>query len=80
MALSNMPERSQRPSVLYPGHDEVAFNPTPPLPPYLVTVATGPLDVIALPPLHPTALRPNALPLRVIGVRGVCKLGGNPYR
>jgi alanyl aminopeptidase len=70
MALSNMPERSRRPSVLYPGHDEVAFNPTPPLPPYLVTVATGPLDVIALPPLHPTALRPNALPLRAIGVRG----------
>jgi alanyl aminopeptidase len=52
------------------GKKRVHFAPTKPLPTYLVALAVGPLDVVEVPPLAPSIVRPQAIPLR-----GLCPKG-----
>lgn len=46
------------------------FVATKPLPTYLIALAVGPLDVVSVPPLAPTAVRKYSLPLRGVATRG----------
>ncbi len=46
------------------------FAQTAPLPTYLLAFAVGDFDVVEAPPIPPSALRPTAIPLRAIALRG----------
>ncbi|MEP6939221.1 MAG: M1 family metallopeptidase [Rudaea sp.] len=48
----------------------LTFATTKPLPTYLVAMAVGPWDVVDGPPLAPSALRKDAVPLRGVGPKG----------
>lgn len=48
----------------------LTFATTKPLPTYLVAFAVGPWDVVDAPPIPPSSVRRNAVPLRGIGPRG----------
>jgi alanyl aminopeptidase len=67
-AFSNSPESSVTP--LPDGRTEVRFQPSPPLPSYLVAFVVGEFDVVEWQPLAATALRDRAVPLRGIAVKG----------
>jgi alanyl aminopeptidase len=60
-AVANTPVRTQ--SEARPGWKRVEFEPTPPLPSYLLAFAVGPWDVLDAPPA-------GALPIRFITPRG----------
>ncbi|WP_284616879.1 M1 family metallopeptidase [Aquabacterium humicola] len=60
-AVSNMPV--QREEAAQPGFKRVVFEPTPPLPSYLLAFAVGPFDVLDAPPA-------GRVPVRVIAPRG----------
>lgn len=67
-AVANSPESAAQ--ALPDGRKEVRFQPTPPLPSYLVAFAVGEFDIVEWQPLVPTALRDRAVPLRGIAVKG----------
>ena len=48
----------------------VEFEPTPPLPTYLIAWAVGPLDIVPGEPIPGSELRPRAIPFRGIAARG----------
>ncbi len=49
---------------------EVRFQPTEPLPTYLVAMAVGPLDVVEHAPIPANAVRDRPIPFRGVAVRG----------
>jgi alanyl aminopeptidase len=53
-----------------PGLKRVRFARTEKLPTYLVALAVGPLDVVAVPPIQPNEVRKHPLPLRGLAARG----------
>ncbi|MBI5257502.1 MAG: M1 family metallopeptidase [Burkholderiales bacterium] len=61
VAVANTPVRREEPA--QPGWKRVEFEPTPPLPSYLVAFAIGPLDVLDAPPA-------GSLPIRFLAPRG----------
>jgi alanyl aminopeptidase len=67
VAIANTPEvaRSEAGDMT-----RVRFAPTPPLSPYLVAFAVGPLDVVAGPDIAPNVIRRRPVPLRGITTRG----------
>jgi alanyl aminopeptidase len=67
VAISNTPELA---STIIDGMKVVHFAPTKPLPTYLIAFAVGDFDVVEWPDLPATDIRPNALPLRGIAVKG----------
>jgi alanyl aminopeptidase len=52
------------------GRRTLVFEPTPPLPAYLVAFAVGPLDVVEGAPIPASAVRPEPLPFRALAMRG----------
>jgi alanyl aminopeptidase len=52
------------------GRRTLVFEPTPPLPAYLVAFAVGPLDVVEGTPIPASEVRPSPLPFRVLAMRG----------
>jgi alanyl aminopeptidase len=52
------------------GLKTVKFEPTEPLPTYLVAFAVGPFDVVDYEPIAPNAVRKDPIPLRGLTVRG----------
>ncbi len=70
VAISNMPVLGEQTT---PGQTQVrviTFEPTPPLPTYLVAVMVGPFDVVNGPVLRDSAVRHRPLPVRGLAVRG----------
>ncbi|MBV8495353.1 MAG: M1 family metallopeptidase, partial [Gammaproteobacteria bacterium] len=65
--VSNTPELRRVPGNGWVRHE---FRTTRPLPTYLLACAVGPLDIVAAPPVAPNAVRPAALPLRIVATRG----------
>ena len=67
-AVSNTPAVGEEPS----GEDKkrVHFAKTKPLPSYLIALAVGPLDIVDGPPVPPSPMRPEPVP-----VRGICAKG-----
>ncbi|NLY93370.1 MAG: hypothetical protein GXY23_05010 [Myxococcales bacterium] len=68
IAVANAAEASRY--AIGDGFDEVRFEPTPPLPSYLVAFAVGPFDVVQGPALPPTAHRAHEIRLRGLATRG----------
>jgi alanyl aminopeptidase len=50
--------------------DRVSFAPTERMPTYLFALAVGPLDIVTVPDLPPTAVRKRPLPLRGVATKG----------
>lgn len=67
-AVSNTPVARKLPAE--EGWRRLKFEPTPPLPTYLVTIAVGPFDVVNFGSIPPTETRPREVPLRGIAVQG----------
>ena len=67
VAISNTPELA---TTIVDGMKIVHFAPTKPLPTYLIAFAVGDFDVVEWPDLPATDIRPDALPLRGIAVKG----------
>ena len=70
VAISNMPALGEQTT---PGQTHVkvmTFEPTPPLPTYLMAVMVGPFDVANGPVLKDSAVRHRLLPVRGVAVRG----------
>jgi alanyl aminopeptidase len=67
-AISNTPEIAAETTPA--GVKRVHFQPTLPLPTYLVAFAVGPLDVVEAAPIAPSEVRPNPIPLRGVAARG----------
>jgi alanyl aminopeptidase len=68
--IANMPVAAEE----QPGRFH--FQPTPPLPAYLVAFAVGPFDVVKGPDIPPNEVRSQPVPLRAIATRGKGKLLG----
>jgi alanyl aminopeptidase len=68
VVIGNTPVRRTQPAG--DGLQRVEFEPTLPLPTYLLALAVGPLDVVEAPPLPPNAVRERPLPLRGVATRG----------
>ncbi|MFM2152848.1 MAG: hypothetical protein RL199_1283 [Pseudomonadota bacterium] len=68
-AVSNAPVAETR--LLAGGWKEVRFETTRPLPTYLLALAVGPLDVVEGAAMPPTDVRPRAVPLRGVAVKGM---------
>jgi alanyl aminopeptidase len=68
--IGNMPVAEVAPVAGDPTHKRVRFQPTPPLPSYLVAFAVGPFDIRTA-VLPPGAVRPELLPLRAVAMRGL---------
>ncbi|MCB9611140.1 MAG: hypothetical protein H6722_01660 [Sandaracinus sp.] len=67
-AIFNTPETGREPAG--EGMVNVRFEPTPPLPTYLLALAVGPLDVVEHEAIPATALRDRPIPLRGLAARG----------
>ncbi len=67
-AFSNSPESAILP--MPDGRKEVRFQPSPPLPSYLVAWVVGEFDVVTWQPMAATSLRDRSVPLRGIAVKG----------
>lgn len=68
VVIGNTPVRRTGPAG--DGLKRVEFEPTLPLPTYLLALAVGPLDVVEAPPLPPNSVRNQPLPLRGVATRG----------
>jgi aminopeptidase N len=66
--VTNMPEKSAVPVAGNMVRHE--FQTTKPLPTYLLAFVAGPVDIVDLPPIPPTAARPAPLPMRVVAAKG----------
>ena len=66
--VSNAPEKSRE--TLASGLQRHVFEPTPPLPTYLIALAVGPYDVVDGPTIPASDVRRTAIPLRGIAVKG----------
>jgi cytosol alanyl aminopeptidase len=67
-AFANTPQRDETP--LPDGRKRIRFEPTRPLPSYLVAFAVGDFDVVTPPPLPPNEVRTRQLQLRGIAPKG----------
>lgn len=61
VALGNTPPRGEQPAT--PGWTRIDFEPTPPLPSYLLAFAVGPFELLEAPPAGP-------VPLRIVAPQG----------
>ncbi|HEX7841126.1 MAG TPA: M1 family aminopeptidase, partial [Kofleriaceae bacterium] len=69
LVIGNMPVAESAPVTGDGSRKRVRFQPTPPLPSYLVAFAVGPFDTRAA-TLPPGAVRPDPLPLGAVAMRG----------
>ncbi len=67
-AISNTLPVSQEP--VAEGVTRTTFATTAPLPTYLVAIAVGPYEVASGPPVPPSKIRPQPLPVRAVSVMG----------
>lgn len=67
IVIGNTPVRAER--ALANGMKRVEFEPTLPLPTYLIALAVGPLDVVDGEPVPANAVRAKPLPLRGVATR-----------
>jgi alanyl aminopeptidase len=67
-AVSNTPVEMRR--ELEGQQSELRFARTEKLPTYLVAIAVGPLDIVEVPPIAASGVRPRPLPLRGVAARG----------
>jgi alanyl aminopeptidase len=68
VAVSNALVASETPAS--DGKRTLVFEPTPPLPTYLVAFAVGPLEIVEAPPIPPNAIRSEPLRFRALAMRG----------